>query len=229
MKTLKIIDLGTAPYEGAYFLQKKILREKRQNSCEDYIILVEHPSIFTIGRSGSRENILADEDLLNASGLKIIEVDRGGDITFHGIGQLVAYPIFDLRSHIKDVRLFLKNLELLLALTISEYGLAADIKKRYTGLWVNGSKIGFIGIGLSQWITYHGISINANVGLEYFSMIKPCGIDNLRVSSLGKILNRQIDLNFLKDVLIEKCCEVFGFECSHRCSEDAFMATKKSS
>lgn len=229
MKTLNVIDLGTSPYEETYFLQKKILAEKKLNRCGDSILLVEHPNIFTIGRNGSRNNILADKDLLNDNGLKIIEVDRGGDITFHGIGQLVAYPIFDLGSHIKDVRLFIGNLERVLAFTISEYGLIADREKRFTGLWVGGNKIGFIGVGISNWITYHGASINANIDLKYFSMIKPCGIDNLQVSSLQKILNRDIDLNLLKDTLIEKCCEVFGFEHSYRCSKDAFMAEKKTS
>ena len=229
MKTLNIIDLGIAPYEDAYFLQKKIVRDKKLNRCEDCIILVEHPNIFTIGRSGSRNNILIDEDFLNDNGLKIIEVDRGGDITFHGIGQLVAYPIFDLRNHIKDVRLFIRSLERIFELTISEYGLVANREKSYTGLWVNRNKIGFIGIGISNWITYHGISINANVDLKYFSMIKPCGIDNLKISSLQKILNRDIDINLLKDILIERCCEVFGFERFHRCPGDAFMVKEKTS
>lgn len=229
MKTLGVIDIGTQPYERTYLLQKKIVANKKLKRCQDYIILAEHHNIFTIGRRSLRSNILVDETVLDASGLKIIEVDRGGDITFHGIGQLVAYPIFDLRNHSKDIRIFIRNLERILELTISEYGLCADKEKRYTGLWVNGNKIGFIGVGISNWITFHGISINANVDLKYFSMIKPCGIDDLQVSSLRKFLNRNINLESLKDIFIKKCCEVFGFESLFRCPENALMVKEESS
>jgi len=229
MAPLNVIDLNIFSYEETYFLQKKILTSKKKFRGEDYIILVEHPNIFTIGRSGSKDNILVDIEQLNANKLKIIEVDRGGDITFHGIGQLVAYPIFDLTRHIKDIRIFIKNLERVLALTICEYDLEPDKEKEYTGLWVNGYKIGFIGIGVSQWITYHGVSINANVDLKYFSMIRPCGIDNLQVSSLQEILNREVDINLLKNIIIEKYCEVFGFERPYRYDEDAFLVKKATS
>lgn len=229
MKALNVIDLGILPHEETYFIQKNILIKKKLCRCEDYVILVEHPNIFTIGRSGSRKNILVNENFLNDNRLKVIEVNRGGDITFHGFGQLVAYPIFDLRNHTKDVRLFIRNLENVLKLTIAEYGLSCDKEKRCTGLWVNGSKIGFIGVGISNWITYHGVSINANVDLKYFYMIRPCGIDNLQVSSLQEILNSDIDLNSLKDIFVEKCCEVFGFECSYRYSENASVAKERTS
>ena len=227
MKTLNILDIGIAPYEDTHFLQKQILRKKKRSRCEDYIILVEHPAVFTIGRSGSKDNILVREDLLSENGLKVIEIDRGGDITFHGPGQLVAYPVFDLRNHVKDIRLFIKNLERVLELTMYEYGFAADREKKYTGLWTGGGKIGFIGIGISNWITYHGVSINANVDLKWFSMIKPCGIDNLRVTSLREMLGRDIDINRLKDTFIEKCCEVFDFGRSNRLSTEAFMAKEE--
>lgn len=229
MKALNVIDLGILPYEETYFIQKNILIKKKLCRCEDYVILVEHPNIFTIGRSGSRKNILVNENFLNDNRLKVIEVDRGGDITFHGIGQLVAYPIFDLRNHTKDVHLFIRNLENVLKLTIAEYGLSCDKEKRYTGLWVNGSKISFIGVGISNWITYHGVSINANVDLKYFYMIRPCGIDNLQVGSLQEILNSDIELNSLKDIFVEKCCEVFGFERLYRYSENASMAKERTS
>ena len=227
MKTLNEIDLGVLPYEDTYFLQKKILQDIKINRSDDSILVVEHPDIFTIGRSGSKKNILVDKEYIRESGIKIIDVDRGGDITFHGMGQLVAYPIFDLRRHTKDIRIFLKNLERSLELTISEYGLTADKEEQYTGIWVGGNKVGFIGIGVSNWITYHGISINVNVDLKYFSMIRPCGIDGLRVSSLQNILKRTIDLGSLKEIFLKKCCEVFGFEHLHRCSKNAFMAEEE--
>lgn len=227
MRILKVIDLDILSYGRTHLLQRKILAEKKRGGDGDYLLLVEHPNIFTIGRSGSRENLLADENLLKENGLNVIEADRGGDITFHGIGQLVAYPILDLRNHTKDVRFFIKRLERVLELTVAEYGIIADSEKSCTGLWVDGQKIGFIGIGISNWITYHGISLNANVEIKYFSMIKPCGIDNIKIGSLQEILNRSIDLNSLKEIFVQKFCEVFGFEHSSRCLEDAFMAKEE--
>ena len=224
MKTLNIIDLGTQAYSDTCFLQKEILRGKKICGGDDYLLLVEHPNVFTIGRRGSRENILADEDFLKKSGLKLVETDRGGDITFHGRGQLVAYPIFDLKQHDKDIRLFIKKLERVLAMTIAEYGLAADRKKEYTGLWIDGEKLGFIGVGISNWITFHGISLNANVDLEYFSMIRPCDIKDLKVTSLEKLLTKTADLTILKDKLSKRFCEVFGFEHSRSYSKNAAVA-----
>ena len=229
MKTLNAIDLGSFPYEDTYFLQKKILREIDSSGGPDHILLLEHPNIFTVGRTGSRENILVDKGFLEKNRLRVIDVDRGGDITFHGKGQLVLYPIFDLKRHAKDLRLFIKNLESMLNLTISEYGLKSDKEKKYTGLWSGGSKLGFIGIGVSKWITYHGVSLNVDVDLKYFSFIRPCGIPNLQVTSLEAILNKKIDSNLLKDILLKKCCEVFGFEYLRRYSKDAFMAQERAS
>jgi lipoate-protein ligase B len=225
--TLGIIDLGTSSYEKTYELQRSLVANKKSNECEDYILLVEHPNVFTIGRRGSRKNVLVGEGVLAKNDLKIVDADRGGGITFHGIGQLVIYPIFDLLKHDKDVRRYIKSLERVLELAVSNYGLAADREKKYTGLWVNGKKVGFIGIGVSHWISYHGISINANVDLTYFSMIKPCGLNNLKVSSLKEILNRQIDFCSLKNIFIKNFLEVFGFESWRKCSEDAFLVKEK--
>ena len=228
MKSLTIMDLGVTSYEDAYFLQKKIAGSIRENAADDTLMLLEHPNVFTIGRSGSRENIL-DKELFDKEGFKVVHIDRGGDITFHGRGQLVAYPVFDLKRHGKDIRLFIQNLERVLGLTIEAYGLKADKKKQSTGLWTGGYKIGFIGIGISNWISYHGLSINANVDLKYFSAIRPCGIDSLKVNSLEKMLGRHINMDALKGLVAEKCCEVFGFERILGNTENAFMAAETAS
>lgn len=223
VKKVGVIDLGVAPYDEIYRLQKAILAEKKAGDKCDYLIFVEHPNVFTIGRNGSEDNILAGSSFLKNEGLEILHTDRGGDITFHGIGQIVAYPIFDLRNHAKDIRLFIRQLERVIAITLECYGISVDEKKSYTGVWTESSKIGFIGIGLSSWITYHGLSLNANVDLRYFSMIRPCGIKCVRVTSMEKILNKPVEINFLKQLMIEKFCEVFGFEeCCN--SENAAMA-----
>ena len=229
MKSLNLIDLGISSYEDTYLIQKKILAKKKICNYSDCLILVEHPNVFTIGRSGSRKNILVDEDFLKKEGIEVVETDRGGDITFHGIGQLVAYPLFDLRNHIKDIRFFIEKLEYLLMLVVSEYGVKACGNKRHTGVWVGDEKIGFIGIGISNWITYHGISLNANVDLKYFSMIRPCGINDLSVTSLKILLNKYISLSSLKKIISEKFCEIFDFEYPYSYKEEAFVAPEESS
>jgi lipoate-protein ligase B len=235
MKHLTVIDIDVIPYVDAWALQKDIVARKKAGIASDYLILAEHTNVLTIGRRGSLtpvrplgdlsrvNNILADEISLKEEGLEIIYTDRGGDITFHGPGQIVAYPIFDLRSHGKDIRLFIQQLEKVIALTLKIYGIEADKENKYTGSWIGGRKIGFIGIGLSNWITYHGISLNANTDLRYFSMIRPCGIDGVEITSMQKILGRYIDPIFLKNVIVEKFCEVFSFG-DHTFAEDAFMA-----
>lgn len=229
MIRLKTFDLGVLSYKEAYALQKRLLEAKKRMRAEDFLLLVEHPDIFTIGRTGSRKNLHVSEALLREKGVEVIDIDRGGDITFHGPGQLVAYPIFDLRNHGRDIRLFIKNLEIVLELTISAYGLKADRQTAYTGLWVGGCKIGFIGVGISGWVTFHGLSLNADMDLGYFSMIRPCGIDGLAVNDLRGILDKDIDFDFLKRTLTEKCCEVFGFERSAVLRPDALMAQEEAS
>jgi len=227
MKSLIIKDLGLLSYRTAYAIQLDILKEKKRAGGEDYLLFAEHPNVFTIGRTGSRDNLFVDEALLKENGIDVIDIDRGGDITFHGPGQLVAYPIFDLRDHAKDVRLFIRNLLRVAELSIAEYGLRADGDNRGTGLWVNGEKIGFLGIGISKWVTFHGMSINAEVDLDFFSMIRPCGLENLRVGSLQRLLRRHINQDRLKNTIKEKFCDVFGFEHTKTCAPDAFMAQQE--
>jgi lipoate-protein ligase B len=223
MTTLKVIDLGMAPYREAYSAQRAILAEKKRGDTRDYLVFVEHPNVFTIGRKGSTDNILVDRDPLRDEALDIVYADRGGDITFHGAGQVVAYTIFDLRNHVKDVRLFIRQLEKVISMSIKTYGIKPDRDSEHTGVWVKGEKLGFIGIGLSNWITYHGISLNANVDLRYFSMIRPCGIDGVSVTSLEKILSRRVGISSLKQSIVEHFCEVFNFgQCHYR--EDATLA-----
>ena len=223
MNTLRVIDLGIMSYGETYGIQKEMLSGKKRGDFCDYLILVEHPNVLTIGRKSSKNNILADDASLKNEALDIIYTDRGGDITFHGTGQVVAYPIFDLRNHAKDVRLFIERLERVISCTLKTYGIESDSGSEYTGVWTKGSKIGFIGIGLSNWITYHGFSLNANVDLRYFSMIRPCGIEGVSVTSMKKILRRRIDIEPLKRTIIGNFCEVFNFgKCYDR--EDARVA-----
>lgn len=215
MKKLDVIDLGITSYSETYRLQRELVAKKKSGEPSDYLVLVEHPNVFTIGRRGSEGSILAGRSSLRSMGLEILYADRGGDITFHGIGQIVAYPVFDLRNHTKDVRAFIGQLESVIAAVLEDYGIGADENSNYTGVWAGGSKIGFIGIGVSNWITYHGLSLNVNVDLRYFSMIIPCGIEGVTVTSMAKELNKRVEIEHLKRSITEKFCGVFGFEECH--------------
>ena len=229
MNSLKIIDLGCLPYEESYLVQRRILKELMRGESEDVLLLAEHPAVITMGRKGVREHVYAASEYLKKENIQVLEVDRGGDVTIHCPGQLVTYPLFNLNRHKKDIRLFIKRLEGALAETVFEYNLAADKGVDSTGVWVDGKKIGFIGIGLSHWITYHGASLNINNDLRYFSMIKPCGLDGVRVSSLKEMLSREVPMNELKRVVAEKYCEVFDFANSFRSEKDALLAKEKAS
>jgi lipoate-protein ligase B len=229
MNNLKIIDLGFTPYRESYLFQRRILNDLIRGESEDVLLLAEHPVVITMGRRGTRKHIYADRELLKKEKIGVLEVDRGGDVTIHCPGQLVTYPLFDLNRHKKDIRLFINKLETALSETLLKYGLVADKGIDLTGVWVEGKKIGFIGIGVSHWITYHGASLNINNDLEYFSIIKPCGIDGLAVSNLKNMLNREVPMNDLKEVMAEKYCEVFDFATSYKSEKDAMLVKEGAS
>jgi len=211
MRNLKVKDLGLAGYQHALDMQKRTVERVRAGESGDTLILSEHPAVITIGSGGSEGNILEDSGKPLEEKIEVIKACRGGDVTVHSPGQVISYPIFDLRRHGKDLRLFIRNLEEVLGMVVSEYGLEAEDNLEYTGLWIGGRKIGFIGIAVTHWITYHGASLNINNNLEYFLKIVPCGIKGVCVTSLKDLLNKDIDIDSVKKRICEKFCEVFGF------------------
>ena len=176
----------------------------------DRLIFCEHKGVITIGRQGSRDNILADEEELRQRGLKVVYTDRGGDVTYHGKGQLVAYPVFDLRKAERDVHLFLRRLELVVITLLKHYGICACRGKDRAGVWVGGEKIASIGIGLTGWVTYHGVGINVSPDLSYFSLINPCGLKNIKVTSIARILAGAVDMKQVKQRLGREFGKVFN-------------------
>jgi lipoate-protein ligase B len=199
---LWVSDLGFIDYGKAYEIQRQILEEVKFGSRPDTLILAEHSSVFTIGRTGCRDNILVDEQTLSKEGIEIYYVDRGGDVTYHGPGQLLIYPIVDLKRLGIRIHSFLRRLEELVIVFLNEYGVSAERKNRFTGIWVQDKKIASIGIGVSRWVTYHGLAINVDPDLHYFSMINPCGIPGLKVTSLAKVLGREINVEEAKDLFM---------------------------
>jgi lipoate-protein ligase B len=197
-------------YGRAYLLQKELLRKRQNNTAGDHMIIVEHHPVFTIGRSGRRSNILVEEDVLNGNSITVFEIDRGGDVTYHGPGQLVAYPIIALRDYGMNIHGYLRNLEECIIRSIEEFGVPGCRIKGLTGVWAEGKKVASIGIGISKWVSYHGIALNVNNDLKYFRMINPCGITGCEVTSLSAYTGREVDITRVKERFLVKFEEVFG-------------------
>ena len=203
-----ILDLGLIDYETAYSIQKDLVSKRRYGQIEDSIIFAEHRPIFTIGRGG-KGGYFKDTEAIRKSGARVLRVDRGGDITFHGPGQLVIYPIIDLKTRGRDIHRFLRDLEEVVIKFLREFSLPAERAQGRTGVWVYGRKIASIGIGASNWVTYHGIGLNIDCDLRFFEMIYPCGMKDARTTSIAALLNNKVTMYevkagikaYLKDIL----------------------------
>jgi lipoate-protein ligase B len=211
-KKLYRLYLGRTPYKSTWDIQKKLVDKRRAGSIPDCLILTEHDPVITMGRGTDRQNLLADPATLEAKGVELYEIERGGDITFHGPGQLVAYPIIDLTVRGRDVHKYLRDLEHLMIETLMDLGLKAGIKKGLTGVWVDDHKVGAIGVAVSKWVTYHGLALNVNTDLDYYKMINPCGITRYPVGSASQLLGQQLSLNHVAEILAANFADMFGYE-----------------
>jgi lipoyl(octanoyl) transferase len=224
MKTiLDVYDVGRISYRNAWNLQKslqKLLIDRKKSlrdgkslpeeaQIHDMFLFVEHPHVYTLGKSGDSAHLLKAVSELSTIDAEYIETDRGGDITYHGPGQIVGYPIIDLDRHFTDIHQYLRFLEEVVIRTCAEYGIKAGRIEGLTGVWVGDEKICAMGIRCSRWVTMHGFALNVNTNLDYFSNIVPCGISNKEVTSLRKILNRDIDPEEVKEYLLKHFSEIF--------------------
>ena len=212
MRRYKFIDLGVTDYKRAYDIQKEYLDKVKDNQADGYLLATEHKHVFTLGRFAKTNNLIAPEGELKAKGIDVVKTNRGGDITFHGPGQVVFYPIFNLSYHYKDVHRYLRELEEVIIYSLNTYGIESFRIKDRTGVWTKQGKIASIGIAISRWVTYHGFALNANVDLDYFSMINPCGFKDIKVASMKNILCHEIDMEDLKKELIKNFSTVFKAE-----------------
>jgi len=207
---IKHIDLGIKDYKDTWDHQKDIHYQKQQGLETDYLYTVEHNHVFTLGKTGSRDHILINDEDMKLKGVSYYEIDRGGDITYHGPGQLVAYPIIDLNHYYKDTHRYLRDLEETVILTLAELGIEGHREEEYTGVWVGEEKICAIGIKVSRWITMHGIAFNINTDLSYFDKIIPCGIFHKGVTSIEKITGQKADFFEIKGKFVRNFNNVFG-------------------
>src|SRR5215472_16933477 len=176
MRSCCVRELGRIGYEDALALQQQLVAERKQGKAPDHLLLLEHPHVITLGRNGHMENVLAGSDILSRAGIAFHPTDRGGDVTYHGPGQLVGYPILDLREWKRDVGAYVRAVEQTIIDTLADYGIAAGRIPKLTGVWVGERKIASIGVHLSRWVTSHGFALNVSTDLSYFQYIVPCGL-----------------------------------------------------
>jgi lipoyl(octanoyl) transferase len=190
--------LGTIDYAEAHRLQKELQAKRISGEIGDTVLLLEHPPVLTMGRSAKEQHVLAAPEVLAARGISVHEVGRGGDVTYHGPGQLVAYPIIDLKPDRRDVRKYMWSLEETMIRTCADFGLSATRVEGLNGAWIGDRKVGAVGVRISRWVTMHGLALNANSDLTHFDLIVPCGIQDKTVTSLTAELGRTV---FAADVI----------------------------
>ena len=191
MRSLQVRRLGLVPYADGLELQRRLVEDRRADRIPDTLLLLQHPHVLTIGvKKDGRSHILASPDRLTSLGVDVFETGRGGDVTYHGPGQLVGYPIVDLNPDRRDVHRYVRDLEEVMIRVCADYGLEAGRVKGFSGAWIGDEKIGAIGVRISRWITSHGVAFNVTTDVDYFNLIVPCGIADKGVTSLASQLGR---------------------------------------
>lgn len=227
MPEVNFIDLGLVDYKQAWDFQEKLFNEAIQQkialrngekvgSIKNHIIFCEHPHVYTLGKSGSQDHLLLNDHELSDRNASFYKINRGGDITYHGPGQLVVYPIFDLDQFFTDIHKYMRFLEEAIIQTLAEFGIKGERSDGLTGVWIEpetsrARKICAMGVKSSRWVTMHGIGFNVNTNLQYFNHIVPCGIDDKDVTSMQKELGELQDITKVKRIVQGKLAELFGY------------------
>ncbi len=211
-RKFRYVDLGVIDYKEAWDLQKVIFEKRVKGETEDTLLLLEHPHTYTLGKTADRNNLIGSDDFLKENNVSVYDIDRGGDITYHGPGQIVGYPIINLSDWKKDTHLYLRNLEETIIKTCSDYDLPTGRKSEYTGVWLDERKICAIGIKVSRWVTMHGFAFNVNTSLSMFDGIIPCGIKDKEVTSLEKEKKYRFELNEVKEKIVNNFMNVFDYD-----------------
>ena len=210
-KVLEYCDLGIIDYKEAWDLQKEIFSQKLDVKKEDFLLLLEHLNTYTLGKTADRLHLKSSEDYLKENHISVYDIDRGGDITYHGPGQIVGYPIIDLNNWQKDAHKYLRSLEEVIIKTCADYNLKCERVPKFTGVWINDRKIAAIGIKISRWITMHGFAFNVNTDLNLFNGIIPCGIQDKKVTSLKEEIQRDIDIKEVKQKILNNFVQIFEY------------------
>jgi len=210
-KQLSVIDLHRQSYNPVWDFQRRLQQQRIAGEIPDTLIFVEHNPVYTIGKNGSDLHVIASEQFLRQRGIEVVHVDRGGDVTYHGPGQLVGYPIFDLHQHKQSVSFYMRQLEEVFIDALKHWNLEGRRAEDYTGVWIGDEKITALGVRISRWVTMHGFAFNVNTNLDHFEGIIPCGIFHRGVTSLEKQLGRPADMEEVKETVLNSFKKVFGF------------------
>ena len=224
MNKCLIVDLGLIGYAEAWELQKRLVAARKANTIENVLLLCEHPHVITFGRNAKRENLLVSERVLRQKGVELHATDRGGDITYHGPGQIVGYPILNLGAIRRDVVWYVRMLEEAMIRATAEFGITAGREPGKTGVWVSSGKeaekLAAIGVHISRWVTSHGFAYNVATDLRYFDLIVPCGIAGRKATSLEKLLARGVDQKEVAARIARHLGELFGLEMTETTRKD---------
>ena len=215
-----VIDIDLMEYRRAWDLQRKVVAAKLESDLPDILILLEHNPVITLGRRGNRQYIRASPEVLAARGINTYHVERGGEVTYHGPGQIVGYPILNLRNWRRDVSWYIFNLEEVLIRTLSDFGIEGSRNRLNRGVWVGDSKIGSIGVAITRWVTYHGFSLNVSPDMNHYRLITPCGLEGTEVTSIERVLGGTPDHVRVRDTISRHFQQVFDMELSRMDMED---------
>ena len=202
---VQVRDLGLCAYDEVWNLQKEIQAQRIAGESEDTLLLVEHEPVYTLGKNADKNHLLQHYP----DNVQIFQIERGGDITFHGPGQLVGYPILDLHNYKKSVSWYVRSLEQVIINTLQKYGIKGEQKEDLTGVWIKDKKIAAFGVRISRWVTMHGFALNVNTDMQYYEGIIPCGILEYGVTSMEKLLNHEVNMKDVKNTLISSFKNVF--------------------
>ena len=219
MNEIGVVRLGRTEYGETWELQKRLVALRAGGTNPDLLLLNEHDHVYTIGTSGEADHLLAGPEELRASGASVYRSDRGGDITYHGPGQLVGYPILDLHGYYLDLHRYLRDLEEVVIRTLATYGIASGRDSDFTGVWVGQNKIAALGVKVSRWVTMHGFALNVSTDTSYFDRIIPCGIFHKGVTSMEETLGRPVSLDEVSERVTEHFGAVFGARMERRPAE----------
>ena len=216
-RELWLVDCGSRAYGEMLELQRSIARARIAGVLDqDVLLLVEHPPVITLGRSSKDAHVLENPQQLGARGVEVFEVERGGDVTFHGPGQLVGYPIIDLKRHQRDLHWYLRRVEDVLIRSLQTFQITGERVEKYTGVWTNGRKIASIGVHARDWVTWHGFALNVSTELSYFDLIVPCGIPDVTMTSIQRELARKVTIDEVSSVVARCAAEVLDLDLRQR-------------
>jgi len=211
MGDLKILNLGLRNYKEVWDLQKELHSKRVAEEIPDTLILVEHNPVVTLGKSGKDENIKVSSKFLQEKGIELYHIERGGDVTFHGPGQLVGYPVFNIKKGLAGIKPFIEKIEDAIISTLGDFKISAEKKEKMIGVWVGEKKICSIGVAIKRWVSFHGFALNVNNDLKYFDLINPCGFKDIKMTSMQEILNYMVEMDRVKKAVIKNFAVIFGF------------------